>query len=64
MKVLTVQNALIFIHKVICFPYLYPKSVIETVSNNGPNCSSTYEKNMTWLKTYENAGPYFYMSIS
>ena len=27
-----------------CPPYADEKSVIETVSNNGPNCSSTYEK--------------------
>ena len=70
MKVLTVQNfiaknALIFIHKVLCFPHLLPKSVRETVPNNVLNYSSTYENNRALLESYENAGPYFYcMPIS
>ena len=66
-KVLTVQNVLpkilLFsytLHKLIRFPHLLPNSVRNTVPNNGPNYSSTYENNMAWLGTYEN----YYMSIS
>ena len=61
-KVLTVQkviakNAHIFMHKIVYFPNLLPKSVREAIPNIAPNY--TNEDNMALVETYENAGPYF-----